>query len=109
LEDLKSKGEASMLSTILRTGSYGLGLVLLVAVTGCQPQNQNGATTTSLSAPGADGGALVNQGRFPAPIYDQEAQPAYALTGDQPSQDTWASLGHYFQVGNDRISFPAAP
>lgn len=99
-----------MLGTIVRAAACGVGLFFAAGVTGCQPQNQNGATTTtSLGNVGAEGGALVNQGRFPAPMYDQEAQPAYALTGDQSSQDAWASLGHYYQVGNDRISFPAAP
>jgi hypothetical protein len=62
------------------------------------------------STQGADGGALVNQGRFPAPTYAQEPQPAYALTGDNNNaREEWATLGNYYQVGNARVSFPAAP
>ena len=99
-----------MLGTIVKAASCGLGVLFVIGAAGCQPQNQNGATTTtSLGNGGAEGGALVNQGRFPAPMYEQETQPAYALTGEQSSQDAWASLGHYYQVGNGRISFPAAP
>lgn len=106
-----------MLRTILKTGGCALGLALLAGLTGCQPQSHNDSTgttttTTSLnwSSQGSDGGALVNQGRFPAPTYSQEAQPAYALTGDNnKARDEWATLGNYYQVGNARVSFPAAP
>lgn len=94
-----------------------MGLAVLAGAAGCQPQSHNDSTgttttTTSLnwSSQGTDGGALVNQGRFPAPTYSQEAQPAYALTGDNNNaRDEWATLGNYYQVGNARVSFPAAP
>jgi hypothetical protein len=104
-----------MFRTVLKTGACALGLVVLAGVTGCQPQSQNGSsstTSTSMnwSSQGSDGGALVNQGRFPAPTYSQEAQPAYALTGDNNNaREAWATLGNYYQVGNARVSFPAAP
>lgn len=95
-----------MLGTILRSGACAAGLLILVGVTGCQPQN---GSSNSMSSEGAGPTALVNQGRFPAPTYSQEAQPAYALTGDASAQDQWASMGNYYQAGNGRITFPAAP
>jgi hypothetical protein len=102
-----------MIRNILRTGSCALGLIVLAGVAGCQPQSQNGSSSTSmLPASGTEGAAptaLVNQGRFPAPMYSQEVQPAYALTGDTSAQQEWTSLGHYYQVGNARINFPAEP
>lgn len=102
-----------MLRNVLKAGACALGLVVIVGITGCQPQNGSSSTTsTSMnwSTQNADGGALVNQGRFPAPTYSQEPQPAYALTGqDNDANQEWATLGNYYQVGNDRVSFPAAP
>lgn len=113
-----------MLGTILKTGACALGLALIAGAAGCQPQSQNGSTgTTGTSTSmnwsadratqgteGAASGTLVNQGRFPAPTYAQEPQPAYALTGENNNaREEWATLGNYYQVGNARISFPAAP
>jgi hypothetical protein len=99
-----------MLGTIIRTGSCAVGLLLILGVTGCQPQNGSTTTpTSSLGTAGADRIASANQGRFPAPTYSQDVQPAYALTGEQSTQDQWTSLAHDYQVGNGRISLPAAP
>jgi hypothetical protein len=99
-----------MLRTIIRAGSCAVGLLLILGGSGCQPQNGSTTTsTTSLGTAGADRIASANQGRFPAPTYSQDAQPAYALTGDQATQDQWSSLAHDYQVGNGRISLPVAP
>ena len=107
-----------MLRNILKAGGVALGLAVIAGVAGCQPQSQNGSSNTTSTSmnwstqgtEGAAGGAMANQGRFPAPTYAQEPQPAYALTGENnDASQEWATLGNYYQVGNARISFPAAP
>jgi hypothetical protein len=96
-----------MLGTILRGGACAAGLLILAGITGCQPQN--GSSNSAMSGDVAGSTAMVNQGRFPAPIYSQDVQPSYALTGNAGAQDEWASRGNYYQAGNARITFPAAP
>jgi len=81
--------------------------LILVGVSGCQPQN--GSSGTALGTEGAGGTVIANQGRFPAPVYSQDAQPAYALTGENSAQQAWAPFGSDYQVGNGRITIPAAP
>jgi hypothetical protein len=106
------KGETSMLRNFIRAGSCGLGLVVLAGMAGCAAQPQTNFDSVTLGASGTEGPAptaLVNQGRFPAPIYTQEAQPTYALTGNPASDAGWPSLGNYYEVGNARIILPPSP
>jgi hypothetical protein len=97
---------------LLRSMKVGLGATALIvagALAGCAAQPQTGPMSSSgmTSQGGPQATALVNQGRFPAPMYSQEEQPSYALTGEDRGQ--WSPPDRYYQVGNDRIIFPATP
>lgn len=90
----------------------GVGASAILALAGGCASSQEGVASTvnplnSTQGPG-QAGALVNQGRFPAPTYSQEQQPAYALTGE-PQPQPGAPASGYYQAGNARIFIPPTP
>ena len=99
-----------MLDPFLKLGMYCSVAAGVAVATGCNGQNSNPQSTSGMSSQGGPlQAAVVSQGRYPAPNYSQEAQPAYALTGDTSDRSYWTPSGNEYQVGNARIVYPPAP
>lgn len=93
---------------MLRNLLLGLGASALVGMIGAGCASQNGSSAELMNSTEGNGqaAALVNQGRFPAPMYSQDQEPNYALTGQERQSWAWAPVSGYFQVGNARILVP---
>ncbi len=76
-----------------------------VAVVGCSPKTPSSAMSDGgLNTGGSQQAAMVNQGRFPSPMYSQEQQPSYALTGQD--QTNWVPPDRTVNAGNARVMVP---
>ena len=97
-----------MLQGIIKAGAGTCLAVAMGVAVGCASQGMSAQSPAMASAGGAIQPASINQGRFPAPAYSQDVEPAYALTGDVTDRTYWTPSGNTLQVGNGQIAFPPA-
>ena len=97
-----------MLQGIIKAGAGTCFALAMVFAAGCASQGSSTQSPAMASAGGAIQPASINQGRFPAPAYSQDVEPAYALTGDLSDRTYWTPSGNTLQVGNGQIVFPPA-